>query len=116
MYKYKEEQIRQSRFSITRYNVSSLFCISNMHFLSYTVVEISSIKYVERKMDKHIRINKREKAGSQSHDATSHCQCTYKTLTFYLTQLLRNILRKNTVLTKLRERKKEKKIYIYMED
>ena len=28
--------------------------------------------------------NKQEKAGSKSRDTTSHCQFTYKTLTFYL--------------------------------
>ena len=33
-----------------------------------------------------------EKAGSQSHNATSHCQFTYKILTFYLELLLRNLL------------------------
>ena len=47
--KYKEEQIGQSRFSIPRYNLSVSFCIPNMKFLSYTVVEISLMKNVERK-------------------------------------------------------------------
>ena len=28
--------------------------------------------------------NEQEEAGSQSHDATSHCQFSYKTLNFYL--------------------------------
>ena len=42
----------------------------------------------------HIGTDKQEKAGSKSHDATNHCQFTYKTLTFYLQQLLRNLLQK----------------------
>ena len=51
--------------------------------------------------------NKQEKGGSQSHDATSHCQFSYRTLTFYLKQLLRNLLQKITVLVAWRERKGE---------
>ena len=97
--KYKEEQIEQSRFSIPPYNLSLLFCIPNMNILCYTVVEISLAKKCREK-EKWINIekNKLEKAGSQSHDATSHFQFTYKTLTFYIKQLLRNLLRKITVL------------------
>ena len=58
--KYKEEQTGQSRVSIPLYNLS-LFCIPNMNFLSYTVVEISLTKYVERKKKGHIqgRMNRR---------------------------------------------------------
>ena len=37
-----------------------------------------------------------------------HCQFTYKILTFYLEQLLRNLLRKITVLIALRERQYSK--------
>ena len=37
-----------------------------------------------------------------------HCQFTNKILTFYLEQLLRNLLRKTTVLIALRERKYSK--------
>ena len=48
--------------------------------------------------------NKQEKAGSQSHDASSHCQFSYKTLTL----MLRNLLRKITVLIAWRERKVNK--------
>ena len=44
-------------------------------------------------------------ACSQSNDATSDCQFTYKKLTFYLEQLLRNLLRKIAVLSERRERK-----------
>ena len=47
--KYKEERTGQSRLSIPLYNFSLLFCIPNMNFLSYTVVEISLTKNVERK-------------------------------------------------------------------
>ena len=49
MNKYKEEQIRQSRFSLAPYNLPLLFCILNMKVLSYTVVAISLMKTVERK-------------------------------------------------------------------
>ena len=47
-----------------------------------------------REKEKWINIgkNKQEKAGSHYHDATIHCQFTYKTLTFYLKQLLKNLL------------------------
>ena len=47
--KYKEEQTGQSRSSMPRYDLSLLFCISNMNSLSYIVVEISLTKNVERK-------------------------------------------------------------------
>ena len=47
--KYMEEQIGEDPFSIPRYNLSLWTCIINMKFLSYTVVEISLTKNVERK-------------------------------------------------------------------
>ena len=47
-YMYKEEQTGQRWLSIPRYNLSLLFCIPNMNFLFYTVVEISLTKKVER--------------------------------------------------------------------
>ena len=47
--KYKDEHIGQSRFSIPRKHLALLFCVPNMNFLSYTVVEISLTKTVERK-------------------------------------------------------------------
>ena len=47
--KNKEEQTGQSRLSIPRYNLSLLFYIPIMNFLSYIVVEISLTKNVERK-------------------------------------------------------------------
>ena len=53
----------------------------------------------------YTRKNTQENAGSQCHDATSHCQFTNKILTFYLEQLLSNLLRKITVLIAWRERK-----------
>ena len=49
MKKCQEEQTGQNRFSTPRYNLSLLFCILNMNFLGYTVVEISLMKNVERK-------------------------------------------------------------------
>ena len=52
MNKYKEEQIGQSRFSVPRYNLSLLFCIPNMNFLSDTVVEIPLTKNGERKKNR----------------------------------------------------------------
>ena len=57
---------------------------------------------MEKKKKKDIR---KENAGSKSQDVTSHCQLTYEILTFYLEQLLRNLLRKNTVLIAWREKK-----------
>ena len=60
----------------------------------------------ERKKD--IYKNEQENAGSQSHNATSHCQFTYKILTFYLEQLLRNLLQKITVVIAWKERKDNK--------
>ena len=47
--KNKEEQTGQSRSSIPGYNLSFLFCVPNMIFLSDTFVEISLMKNVERK-------------------------------------------------------------------
>ena len=71
------------------------------------------MKYEERKKKRtYTRKNKQEEAGSQSHNATSHCQFTYKILTFYLEQLLKNLLRGITILTAWRERKDNK----YKED
>ena len=79
-----------------------------MNFLSYIVVEISLTKDVERERRTYTRKNKWENAGVKSHDVTSHCQLTYKILIFYLEQLLRNLLRKITVLIAWRERKDNK--------
>ena len=56
----------------------------------------------------YTRKNKQENACSQSQDATSHCQLTHKILTFYLEQLLRNLLPKIAVLIAWRERKDNK--------
>ena len=64
---------------------------------------------MERKKKKtYTRKNKQDKACSQSHAVTSHCQFTYKILTFHLEQLPRNLLRKFTVLIAWRERKDNK--------
>ena len=71
-----------------------------MNFLSYIVVEISLAK--EKRT--YTRKNKQENACSQFHEVTSHCQWTYKLLIFYLEKLLRNLLRKITVLIAWRER------------
>ena len=76
--KYEEEQTGQSRLSISQYNLLLLFCIPNMNFLSYTVVEISLTKDVDRKTKDIYKENKQENVCSQFHDATSHCQFTYK--------------------------------------
>ena len=65
-------------------------------------------KCTEKVKRTYTRKNKQENAGSQSHDATSHCQFTVKILTFYLEQLLRNLLRKIAVLIAWRERKDSK--------
>ena len=62
----------------------------------------------EKEKRTYTRKNKQENACSQSHDATSHSQFTYKILTFCLEQLLRNLLRKITVLIAWRERKDHK--------
>ena len=86
MIKYKEEQVGQNRhFAVvilyTKYELSML----------YSCGDIPDEKCREKKKDKY-RENKQDKSGSQYHDATSHCQFTYKTLIFYLRQLLRNLL------------------------
>ena len=47
-----EEQIGEGPFSIPRYNLSLGTCIPNLKFLSYTVVEISLTKNVERKKNR----------------------------------------------------------------
>ena len=85
MNKYKEEQIGQSRFSISQY-------IQLVIVILYTKYELSILysyggTFDEKCREKkriNIGMNKQEKAGSQSHYATSHCQFSYKTLTFYL--------------------------------
>ena len=46
--KYKEKQRDKAVIYIPRYNLL-LFCIPNLNFLSYKVVEISLTKNVERK-------------------------------------------------------------------
>ena len=46
---YKEEQIGEGPFSIPRYNMSLSTCIPNLKLLSFTVVEISFTKNLERK-------------------------------------------------------------------
>ena len=79
-----------------------------MNFLSYIVVEVSLTKtWRERKKDickeEYIR-----ECLSLSDKVTSHCQWVYKILTFYLEKLLRNQLRKITVLIAWRERKDNK--------
>ena len=80
-----------------------------MNFLSYIVLEISLTKNVERKKKRTYTCkNKQENASFQSHDVTSHCQLTYKILTFYLEKLLRNLLQTITVLIAWRERKNNK--------
>ena len=52
MNKYREEQIGEGPFSIPRHNLSLGTCIQNLKFLSYTVVEISLTKNVERKKNR----------------------------------------------------------------
>ena len=47
--KYREEQIGECPFSIPCYNLSLITCVPNLKFLSYTVVEISLTKNLERK-------------------------------------------------------------------
>ena len=71
-----------------------------MNFLSCIVAEISLTKYEEKE--------KRGNAGSQTHDAISRCQFSYKILTFYLEKLLRNILRKIAVLIAWKGKKDNK--------
>ena len=70
--KYKEEHTGQRRLSVPRYNLSLLFCIPNMNLLSYTVVEISLTKNIQRKN------NKQESAGSQFHDTTCRWDDIYQ--------------------------------------
>ena len=76
--KYKEEQTGPSRLSIPRYNLSFLFCIPNMNFLSYIVVEIAlTIKCGEKEKRAYTRKIKLENAASQSHDTTCRCLPVY---------------------------------------
>ena len=51
-------------------------CIPNLKFLSYTVVEISLTKTLERK--KKEEKNKYENARLQSHDSTGRCEPQYQ--------------------------------------
>ena len=94
----------------TAMSMSLSICIPNMTFLACKVVEKSLTKkcyritegrtegqtdvnqYTPHTFSKPGYNNKQENAGSKSHNATSHCQFTYKILTFYLEQLLRNLL------------------------
>ena len=63
--KYSLEQIKESRFSIPKYNLSLLFCLPNMNFLSYITVEISLMKNVVRKKKRiYTRQDKQENAGA----------------------------------------------------
>ena len=74
-----------SRLSVSQYNWSLLFCIPNVNFLSYTVVEISLRNNVEKK-EKWINLGKtkQKKTGSHIQNATIHSQFSYQALTFYL--------------------------------
>ena len=106
MNNYKEEQIGQSRFSIARYNFF-LYIKYELSIL-YSCGDMFDENCREKEKCLNIEKNQQEKAGSQSHDATIHCQFTYKTFIFYIKQLLRNLLRKITVLVAWRERKENK--------
>ena len=57
MNKCKKELIGQSRFSISRYDLSLLFCVPSKNILSYTVMEISLTKNCREK-EKWINIGK----------------------------------------------------------
>ena len=72
----------------------------------YSCGDIFDEKCKEKENRTYTRKNIQENACFQSHNATSHCQFTYKILTFYLEQLLRNLLQKITVLIAWREKKK----------
>ena len=103
-------QIRTNRRKLVLYPTKQLVLLfrrPTMNFLSYTVVEISLMKNAEKEKWINIRKKKRRELFL-THDATSHCQFTYKTLTFYLKELLRNLLRKITVLIAWRDRKVKK--------
>ena len=76
-----------------------------MNFPSHTVADISLTKNVEKEKWINRGKNKQKAAISQSHDATSYCQFSYGKLTFYLKQLLINLLREITELIAWRERK-----------
>ena len=95
--KYKDEQTGQSWLSFPPYKYEL--------FILYSCGDIFAEKCGEKEKRTYTRKNKQENASSQSHDATSHCQLTFKILTFYFEQLLRNLLQKIAVLTAWRERK-----------
>ena len=73
----------------------------------------------EKEKRTYARKKKQETAGFQSHDATSHCQFTYKILSFYHEQMLRNLLRNIAVvigekekITNVRKNKQDKAGYL----
>ena len=113
--KYKEKQTGQSRLSIRRYNLSVI--LYTKYELSILYAEISCTKMWKEKRT-YTRRNKQENAGSRSHDATSHCQFTYKILTFYLEQLLYYeklqywLHGKKERITKIRKNKQDKAGYL----
>ena len=113
MKRKKSEQI----YEITIRTKPVLYPTIQLVVILYTKYELSMLyrcedvfdeKYGEKEKWINIWKNKQEKASSQSHDATSQSQFTYKILIFYLEQLLKNLLRKITVLIARRERKVNK--------
>ena len=61
-------------------------------------------------MDKY-RKNKQEKAVSQSHNATSHCQFTYKNINLLSLTVAEKSITKNYSIDCM-ERKKKEQIYV----
>ena len=72
--------------------ITPFFFLSTFFELYHIVMEISWTKNVERKKEGiNTWKNIPEKAGSQSHNATSHYQFIYKILTFYLERVARSV-------------------------
>ena len=96
------------KFDCTYKNIVILYTKYEVSVL-YSCGGISEEKFGEKENRTYTGKNEQDNASShQSHDATNHCQLTYKILTFYLQQLLRNLLRKITVLIAWREKKVNK--------
>ena len=65
-----------NQYTPPHYFKARVACIPNLKFLSYTVVEISLTKTLERK--KKEEKNKYENARLQSHDTTGRCEPQYQ--------------------------------------
>ena len=74
-----EEQTGQSRLSIQKIRLVAVILYTKYELsILYSCGDIFDEKYGEKEKRSYTRKNTQENAGSQCHDATSHCQFTYK--------------------------------------